>query len=184
MSIYFTSDLHIGHKKILTMGNGRPFETMEDMESKLIQNWNNKVNPDDVVYVLGDVFWNQNSNQIKSFMNKLNGQKSLILGNHDRLTPNEKSDSWLEMVSYKELTIDNEVIILCHYPLAEWKHCFRGSYHLHGHTHGTYDYSKHNYPHGNHNIYDVGVDTNNFEPKSWEEIKSIILERNDKLYKE
>ena len=179
MSIFFTSDLHIGHKKILTMGKGRPFNTIEEHDKTLIDNWNKKVSPNDLVYVLGDMFWNYNSKQIKEILSQLNGKKHLILGNHDRVIHNEKSNCWEEIIPYKELTINDDVIILCHYPLAEFKHCFRGSYHLHGHTHGTYDYSNHNYPHGNHNIYDVGVDTNDFEPKSWEEIKEIIRKRND-----
>lgn len=179
MSIFFTSDCHFGHRKILTMGNGRPFDTIEEHDKALIDNWNKKiVSNNDIVYVLGDMFWNYNSKQIKETLSQLNGKKYLILGNHDRINHNEKSDSWEDITPYMELTIDNDVIILCHYPIAEWKHCFRGSYHLHGHTHGTFDYSNHNYPHNNHNIYDVGVDTNDFEPKSWEEIKESIIKRN------
>ena len=107
MSIFFTSDCHFGHKKILTMGNGRPFETMEDMESKLIENWNKKIlSNDDIVYVLGDMFWNYNSKKIKEILSQLNGKKYLILGNHDRLTPNEKSDCWEEIK--EKIRIKNE----------------------------------------------------------------------------
>ena len=65
--IYFTSDLHFSHKNILNMGHGRPFSSTEEMNQKLIENWNKKVTSnEDMVYVLGDVFWGQNSDQIIS----------------------------------------------------------------------------------------------------------------------
>lgn len=168
--IYFTSDTHFSHEKILKLGNGRPFGSVTEMNEVLIKNWNSKVGPSDTVYHLGDFCWNQNSKQIKQLLGKLNGVKYLIYGNHDRLMPNEKSNSWMEIVPYKELHVNNRQIVLCHYPMAEWHGAFRGSIHLHGHVHGTFDYSQHNFPHHNHYIYDVGVDSNNYSPISLEEI--------------
>lgn len=36
---FYTSDLHIGHKAILTFDN-RPFFTLKEMHEAIIKNWN------------------------------------------------------------------------------------------------------------------------------------------------
>ena len=51
--IYFTSDLHFYHDKIITHTQ-RPFHHAEEMNKTLIQKWNNKVSSNDEVYILGD----------------------------------------------------------------------------------------------------------------------------------
>lgn len=56
---YYISDLHIGHKNILSFDN-RPFFDLEDMKQTIIRNWNSVVSAHDDVYVLGDMFWNNN----------------------------------------------------------------------------------------------------------------------------
>ena len=52
---FYTSDLHIGHKAILTFDN-RPFFTLKEMHETIIKNWNETVSNNDFVYVLGDMF--------------------------------------------------------------------------------------------------------------------------------
>ena len=52
--IYFTSDLHFWHKNAIIYTN-RPFETVEEMNEKLIEYWNKTVHANDEVYILGDV---------------------------------------------------------------------------------------------------------------------------------
>lgn len=168
--VFFTSDTHFSHKNILTLGQGRPFKSIEEMNKSLINNWNKKVGPQDIVYHLGDFCWNQNSQQIRTLMLRLNGTKHLIYGNHDRLMPNIKSGCWEEIVPYKELFLNNTHVILFHYPIAEWHGAFRKAIHLHGHTHNSFDYSNHNFPHNNKRIMDVGVDCHNFYPISLEEV--------------
>ena len=51
--IYYTSDLHFGHRNVLKFDN-RPFANVDEMDLVLIENWNNRVQPDDTVYILGD----------------------------------------------------------------------------------------------------------------------------------
>lgn len=82
MNIFFTSDMHFGHFNIIEFCD-RPFESVAEMDSTLISNWNSVVGPNDLVYHLGDfVFKGKNSvNYIES---QLNGKLIHIRGNHDR----------------------------------------------------------------------------------------------------
>lgn len=172
--IFFTSDLHLSHEKILSIGSGRPFASIEEMNNTIYDKWNSKVSKDDTVYVLGDVFWNQNSTQIKNIMSKLNGYKFLVSGNHDRMMPNIKSNAWFEIVQYKELDINGRKIVLSHYPIFEWNGFYYHSVHLYGHVHGHMNLAQYTLSRGNGNCWDVGVDNNGFEPISYEEVLEKI----------
>lgn len=50
MKIFFTSDLHFGHKNIIQYDQ-RPFSSVDEMDAALIERWNRKVSPEDLVYV-------------------------------------------------------------------------------------------------------------------------------------
>lgn len=174
--IWFTSDTHFFHKNILHIGKGRPFGSMDEMVNTFIKKWNAKVQPNDTVWVLGDFAWGLDVKRTRELMSKLNGIKSLVLGNHDRLKVQFDSNVWAEIVPYKDLQIDNDFIVLSHYPIAEWNGYYRDTYHLYGHCHGTFNLAeetmKRKRPNGN--CWDVGVDNNNYEPISLEEIKEKI----------
>lgn len=79
---FFTSDTHFGHANIIRLCN-RPFKDVEEMNEKLVENWNRVVPEDGTVFHLGDfafggsALWN-------SIIPRLNGQIYLIIGNHDR----------------------------------------------------------------------------------------------------
>jgi calcineurin-like phosphoesterase family protein len=78
---YFTSDTHFGHRNILEYEKeARPFETVEEMNEQLITNWNETVNPKDIVFHLGDFAFGASNVAIA---NRLHGHKRLIMGNHD-----------------------------------------------------------------------------------------------------
>lgn len=92
MRIFVTADLHFNHKNILTpkrndkgrlVHPGRPFTSKEEMNEALIQNWNNRVTPEDAVFVLGDVSFGGTYETI-DLCSRLNGIKVLVMGNHDR----------------------------------------------------------------------------------------------------
>ena len=80
--IFFTSDLHFGHKNILKFTKPRPFATIEEHDQAIINNWNSVVNRDDTVYVLGDIAMNMDPDVLENHLECLNGHKRLILGNH------------------------------------------------------------------------------------------------------
>jgi calcineurin-like phosphoesterase family protein len=80
-NIFFTSDLHFGHKNILTYCP-RPYKTVEEMNETLVNNWNSVVSSIDTVYVLGDLMMSYE--QGKNYVKRLQGKKYLIFGNHDK----------------------------------------------------------------------------------------------------
>lgn len=176
---YYTSDLHLGHENIL---KHRPmFETIEEMNEVLIDNWNKKVKNDDIIYIVGD-FSFRSKTPVEDFLERLKGKKHLILGNHD--------SCWLKKSKYETLSQYFESIChmnvfniskkkkiqatLCHYPMLEWNESRYASnvvsYLIHGHIHNNkddvYDYIKEHQP----TALNCGVDVNNFEPVTLEEL--------------
>ena len=54
--IYFTSDLHFGHSSIMKFHPCfRTFSSIEAMDMVLIRLWNERVNPCDTGYNIGDL---------------------------------------------------------------------------------------------------------------------------------
>jgi len=78
---WYVSDLHYFHKNIIHLQD-RPFKSVEEMNEALIENWNKYVAKGDVVYVIGDFSFGK-YDETKALVEKLNGVKVLIRGNHD-----------------------------------------------------------------------------------------------------
>ena len=167
--IYFTSDLHFYHKKVIKYAK-RPFDSVEEMNEKLIKNWNNRIKSEDEVYILGD-FTMKGAEYAAEILRKLKGKKYLVKGNHDSFAMQETFDRSLFewMKDYFELQYNNQTFIMFHYPIEEWNHFFRGAIHLHGHQHNGSEYNTLNKEKGLKK-YDVGVDANYMKPVSIEEI--------------
>jgi len=87
MTIFFTSDTHFGHKNIISFC-GRPYNSVDHMNQTLINNWNETVEPDDIVYHLGDACMGDISYTLP-LIGRLNGYKILVPGNHDRVFSGE-----------------------------------------------------------------------------------------------
>ena len=133
---YYIADLHFGHKGIIKRSN-RPFETVEEMDKALIENWNSTVTDDDDVYILGDVAWK--SPETVKILWSLRGRKHLVIGNHDiKLLESPRfRKCFVEIHTIIEITDNGERIVLCHYPMAEWNGYHRGYWHFHGHIHNN-----------------------------------------------
>lgn len=167
--IYFTSDLHFYHDKIITHTQ-RPFYNAEEMNKTLIQKWNNKVSSNDEVYILGD-FTMKGAEIAASCLYSLRGRKHLIRGNHDRFADSVAFEPslFVSIRDYMEITYLNTRFILFHYPIVEWNGYWKGAIALHGHQHNHKNYNLENRKKGIRR-YDVGVDANDMEPVSAEEI--------------
>ena len=174
--IYFTADTHFDHSNIISL-NGRPFKDVNQMNEKIIQNWNSCINDDDEIYVLGDFTFNGNGFDANNILKRLNGIKYLIKGNHDKFVNDESFDQkyfeWIK--DYYELNYQKIKLVLFHYPILEWAGFFKDSIHLHGHVHNC---SKNKEQQKRLNVLgkmaiNVGVDVNNFSPISIEKIIKI-----------
>lgn len=135
--IRYISDLHLGHSNVINFDK-RPFNNVNEMNNKLIENWNSVVNKNDVTYVLGDFCWLKKEDWIK-FLDKLNGSKVLIKGNHDlKKMPEQLKSKFSDIKDYKEISDNGRKVILSHYPLVFYKSNWnKNIYHLYGHVHMT-----------------------------------------------
>lgn len=164
MTIWFTADLHLGHANILKhCAAARPFSSVDDMNSTLIKNWNKVVKQEDTVWVLGDFAWRIKDYSVEMMFCSLNGEKHLIRGNHDEA--GVLCLPWASQQDYREITLDNILVVMSHYPFASWNQSGRKSIHLHGHTHGKLPVIPRRI--------DVGVDVQELFPVSWEAIRSM-----------
>lgn len=168
MATFFTSDQHFGHRNIIQYCN-RPFGSLEQMHEALIRSWNEVVSVDDDVYVLGD-FAFCNPNRV---LPQLKGNLFLVRGNHDGKAVC-KNARWGFVKDYHEMSVDGKKLVLCHYPLLTWNGAHRGSWMLHGHSHGSLG-EEHS------TRTDVGVDTSGFVPLSWDQIKLRLGNREYKV---
>ena len=146
--IFFTSDTHFNHKNILTYCPNRPYGSIEEMNADMVRIWNDTVGVEDTVYFIGDFAMGQKQYHVE-FMNALNGTIKIVPGNHDYYLRKLKKDGGLPphvelLPPIYNLTIENQHIVLCHFPIAEWEGMTghssdgrTGVLHFHGHCHGT-----------------------------------------------
>jgi len=167
--LFFTSDTHFGHMFALTKRK-RPFASTAEMDEFLIARWNEAVGAADEVYHLGDVAHLEHG-RLAEVLERLNGRLHLILGNNDARDAMEATGRWESIAELRELTVGEQRIFLCHYPLREWPNAWRGAWHLFGHVHGKYDKD----PHGL--SLDVGVDSHSFAPIGWDKVVEIMGRR-------
>lgn len=172
--IYFTSDTHFCHSNIINLTN-RPFKDVKEMNTTLIRNWNSCVADNDEIYILGDLIYKGTADEANAILERLNGKKYLIRGNHDKFLDDENfNNSIFEWVKdYYVLNYKKTKFVLFHYPILEWDGFFKGDIHLYGHVHNAgkgYDQNNRLSVLGKHSM-NVGVDVNKFFPVS---IESII----------
>jgi calcineurin-like phosphoesterase family protein len=161
--IWFTSDPHFGHEKVIKYSS-RPFATVEEMDETLIQYWNSRVEKKDEVWCLGDFVFH---GSVEGYRARLNGRIHLVLGNHDRRRLSLLDVRLFESVQdVKYLRWEGLRFWLSHYAHRTWPKSNRGSYHLYGHSHGDLA--------GNGRSMDVGVDCNDYHPISIEEVVKIL----------
>lgn len=171
MVTWFTSDTHFGHDAII--GNcKRPFANALEMDAALIHGWNAVVAPGDAVYHLGD-FCYRASRSAVAYRQKLNGKIHLIAGNHDTGTVKDHADLFASVSQIKELTIEGQMLVLCHYPMREWPGFWRGAWHLFGHMHGRMDGETIG------RSLDVGVDSHHFRPIGMDRLRVLLGGRVD-----
>ena len=153
MKTVFCSDLHFRHRNICDYTE-RKLETTPELHDEWVTDlWNSEVNPGDIVYHLGDFCFNSKYEILRDIVRKLNGQKHFVIGNHDKEENFKKlkTEGLLHWYGhYKEIKIKDTKVVLSHFPFASWHRQHYGSWHLHGHTHASYQ--------GVGKVLDVGLD--------------------------
>lgn len=187
----FTSDLHLGHINIVDSCN-RPYDSVEEMNEALIENWNRRVTDETDVYIMGDFSYRSHMH-VGSYLDRMKGNKHLVIGNHDHKWMKNVSnlDRYFVSVSNMELiNLGNKLITLCHYPMIEWNRSRyakeqgnSSSWLIHGHIHNdregmAYKFIKENLP----CALNAGVDINGYEPVTFDELvinNNLWYERNE-----
>ena len=181
--IWFTSDTHFGHSRIIELCN-RPFATVEEMNEALIHNWNSVVDPDDVVYHMGDAVMGSFAENVK-LLGRLNGRIYLMEGNHDRHSPayraNDNARARFEEMytdqgvilgdGQDELWVGTHWVTISHYPFTDERYpelcpIDNGQWLIHGHVHDEWQI--------NGRQINVGVDVWDYTPVSINTILDII----------
>lgn len=170
-TIFFTSDTHFGHERVIVLGRGRPFAGVEEMTEALIAQWNERVTRADRVYHLGDFSFLGRAGTL-AVLARLRGRIHLIRGNHDRVLDAPAFAGRFESrQDYKELSVGGQRLVLFHYPIASWNGAHKGSWHLHGHCHGSLAEDP------AVARMDVGVDCTGYAPVSFEEVSGRLAGR-------
>ena len=159
MPLLFTSDTHFGDPRVLRIDR-RPFTSVVEHDQALIANWNKVVGAGDQVWHLGD-FARGGAAVIEELLLQLNGTKHLIAGNNDG-PETIAASGWASVQHYRELTVDGQLLVLCHYPFRTWNRMGKRSINLHGHSHGRLTPMLRQY--------DVGVDPQGLRPVTLAEV--------------
>lgn len=176
----YIADLHFGHEKVIEFDK-RPFQSVNQMDEELIKLWNESVANRDDIYIVGD-FMFRSDKDYSWYLSRLKGRKHLIIGNHDyKLLKDSKAQSYFEsihhMMSVKD---DNREVILCHYPMLEWRGYFRGSLHVFGHIHEA-THSFYQYICTQPNMLNAGASIINYRPASLQELIHYNIRYKEKL---
>jgi len=124
------------------------------------------VEEEDEVYFVGDLFWGPRleKHRLGNILERLNGHKHLILGNHDKLDPFDYVELGIEDV---HTSIDVEEFTLVHDPVTE----VLGGIYLVGHVHTLFVHKN--------NVVNVGVDVLDYHPVSIDDVRNLLKEKEE-----
>lgn len=186
--IYFTSDTHFGHRRIIEHCN-RPFDNVHIMDQVILDRINETVGVDETLYILGDFTFR--GGKPADYLNRIICQDvHLVLGNHDKrsdyidnMSASRIDVGFTSVQEIKEIIYCNQRIYLSHYAHRVWPASHKDSWMLYGHSHSKLDHEDRN---SARKTLDVGVDnTINYnkpfgEPWSFKEIQRLFNNREKK----
>lgn len=213
--IWFTSDTHFAHSNICYATSKWPdkdtktrrFNSIQEMNRKMIENINKYVQQDDTLYFLGD--WCMGGIQnYYNFWKQLNCKDiRFIPGNHDHHFKKNKEipnlyyeygcnfsetppihdhcrkayvqDLFFVLPELFTVELEGQKFVLSHYPIEEWEDMGKGAIHLHGHCHGQINSCETN---KKYKRMDIGLDWKEFRPYSLDEILKIMEKREIKKH--
>lgn len=186
---WFSSDIHFGHKNIIEFCN-RPWETVDEMNEGIIENFNRFISPEDTLILVGDLCMGRKDDTIP-LLGRINGTKIVVPGNHDPMHPaHEKRDwkrnEWIDRYTSEagvvigptmtETVVGGDWVVLCHFPytgdsgdeerFTEYRPLDLGRWLIHGHVHDAWQV--------NGRQINVGVDVWSYNPVHIDTIREII----------
>ena len=182
---FVTSDTHFWQKKALQFFPFRAFlwNSIEDMNEGLIEEWNSAVSKGDLVYHLGDFSFGD-ARQTVEIIKRLNGTIHLIRGNHDKVMFHGDVRKLLADVKERlgvsvhdpEAFQGLRYMQFDHYAPRCWNRSHYESWSVHGHSHGDLP------QHPRIPSIDCGIDAHfkrigHHRPMSFEEIKIEMKDR-------
>lgn len=159
--VFMIGDTHFCHFNIIKYCD-RPFNSTEEMNEKLIENWNKVVGKQDQVFMMGD-FALCGKEKIIEIGNRLKGNKTLILGNHDGASLDTYYKAGFKMISKFPILFD-EFFILSHTPQYIQENGVYANIFAHVHTNPMYKSV-------NSRSFCSSVERINYTPISFEVIK-------------
>lgn len=177
METFFVSDTHFFHKNIIEYQRSSWCSSVEEMNDVLISNWNSVVSPHDIVWHLGD-FAFAGITRLRDLLLRLHGHIHLVPGNHDdpKVWQKLHDDGIVQLhrpiknLKLQTAPSSHTRAVLCHFPIESWADCHLGSWHLHGHSHGS------SRTFGRR--LDVGIDAHeHHRPLHLDEVRDILSQR-------
>ena len=168
--VFVTSDTHYWHHNVLKFEpEARPFSSVEEMNEVLVDRWNSVVTKRDLVWHLGDVCFGRVENL--EILSRLNGQKKLILGNHDT----HSAQVYLKYFRDVKGCVAYDSCILTHIPIHPTQF-YRFEANVHGHLHSK---EVMNYPGvgPDRRYINVSVEHTKLAPIEWADIRRMLNER-------
>lgn len=172
-NVRFIGCLHLGHE---WMAKYRGFSCSEEHDNFLINSWNKVVHKKDLTFILGDV--TMEKSQYYPLLDKLNGRKIVILGNHDLYKDVSYLLNHVESVAGM---IDYKGFCLTHCPIHPNEVIYyRGNIHAHIHQEKLFETivrSRDNSSFENtlNKYFNVDAKEINFMPKTIEELTKPLL---------
>lgn len=176
--IYLISDTHFNHNKDFVY-KARGFNSIEEMNEKIIENWNSIVTDEDTIYVLGDVIMGEDLQAGLRIISKLKGQKYLAYGNHDtetKLKAFKTNHFFKDIQMGYRIKYGKRTYVLTHYPTVTTNGDDTRTINLYGHTHQTTNFFE-DRPY----MYHIGVDSHNCTPVCIDDIIAEIKVKKESL---
>jgi len=147
------------------------------MNEAMVKEWNDLIAPEDLVYIIGDVAFLP-AQKAAETVNRLNGTKILVEGNHDRKALNDPTfrNCFSEVHKYLDINYNGAKVVMSHYPFLEWDQMHRGSVMLYGHLHGGSTGME------KYRMQDVGMDATGMIAVSLDDVIASALKREIKSH--
>lgn len=177
---YFSSDWHLGHSNVIKFSS-RPFESLSQMDSIIINNMISPLKEGDEFFFLGDLTWNVETG-LRFFQSIPAGVKfHWIIGNHDYDKYLKPFTEYCASVSHiKELKSgDGQHIVLCHYPMISFNHSHHNGWQLYGHHHIQANGRDNLFPHFSGKRMNLNLEFHDYKPLTLNQIKTYMARQPD-----